>query len=510
MSEKKKGISTFDFFAIGFGAIVGVGWAVSINKWMANSGGPLPASIGYLIALVMMIPVALCYCELAPMLPVAGGGMAYAYRAFNEKIAFLSGWAAFGGFVTIIPWEAIYVVDMLSGKMFPSLLGPTVYTLAGVEIHLGHLIIGTIFSCALYLINRRGVSSSAVFQRIMCIVLIGAGLLAIILSIVKFDADNLKAAVDVNGGEAGGFYGNIKEGVFHSNFMGGAIAILASAPFFLAGFETIPQAIEEASGSVKSVGKTVVLSVGLACVFYAALLFSLGGAMPWQDFFGYSTLSGHDSFAAGHLFENVYGSGLGSVMYYILFGGALCGLLTTWNGFMIGSPYLMMGMARANLIPAGLAKLHPKHGTPINALTACFVLSLAGPFLGMGLIDPLTLFSAAGFVLSWLITAFSLVVLRKKEPDLKRPYRIPGGAAMGIFGGLVMLVLFVLLFIPGNPVYMGTFPVGSTDVPVTVLFIAWLAFGFILYFLSAGQRNKLSAQERSASLFVNVSKANQD
>ena len=101
--ENKAGIGAFDFFCIGFGAIVGVGWAVSINGWMRNCGGPLPASIGYLIALIMMVPVALCYCELCPMLPVAGGGAAYAYRAFGEKVSMISGWAAFGGFVHDYP-----------------------------------------------------------------------------------------------------------------------------------------------------------------------------------------------------------------------------------------------------------------------------------------------------------------------------------------------------------------------------------------------------------------------
>ena len=58
----KKGVAAIDFFCIGFGAIVGVGWAVSINNWMAGSGGPLPAACGYMMALVLMIPVALCYC----------------------------------------------------------------------------------------------------------------------------------------------------------------------------------------------------------------------------------------------------------------------------------------------------------------------------------------------------------------------------------------------------------------------------------------------------------------
>lgn len=105
--KESNGVSIIDFFCIGFGAIVGVGWAVSINGWIAGSGGPLPAAVGYLLALVLMIPVALCCCELCAMLPVSGGGMAYAFRAFGDNVAFISGWAAFGAFVTIIPWEAI-------------------------------------------------------------------------------------------------------------------------------------------------------------------------------------------------------------------------------------------------------------------------------------------------------------------------------------------------------------------------------------------------------------------
>ena len=60
-APEKKGVSAVDFFCIGFGAIVGVGWAVSINGWMASCGGPIPAGIGYLVVLIMMVPIGLCY-----------------------------------------------------------------------------------------------------------------------------------------------------------------------------------------------------------------------------------------------------------------------------------------------------------------------------------------------------------------------------------------------------------------------------------------------------------------
>lgn len=515
--ENQAGISALDFFCIGFGSIVGVGWALSINRWMANCGGPLPASLGYIIALIMMVPVSLCYCELAPMMPVAGGGTAYAYRAFNEKIAFISGWAAFGGFVTIIPWEAIYICDVIS-IIIPAAKGPLLYTLVGSPIHLGHIIFGTIFSCLLFFVNWKGATTSALFQRIITIVLVGAGILGMIAALVHFDVQNFKgivatpeqmgvlkeaagtdafggptgeyAKVFLSGAEPTSFYANVARGS-HNSFFGGAIAILASAPFFLAGFETIPQAVEDAKGDITSVGKTVVLSVGLACVFYALLLFCFGSAMPWQTFWSAGEFG---SPAGSRLFLYTYGetSAIGLAMYWIILIGTLCGLFSTWNGFLMASPRLLMGMARGYMMPRALAKQN-KYGTPSNGLIACFALSLCGPFLGMGLVDPLTSFSAAGFVTSWAITSWSVVSLRKKEPNAERPYKLPGGSGTAGFAGVLMVALFIMLFIPAAPPYMGDMAV--------VLFICWMVLGLILYLIAGSARKSVSAEERAASLF---------
>lgn len=479
--KKQGGISAFDFFCIGFGSIVGVGWAVSVNRWMANCGGPLPASFGYILALIMMVPVALCYCELAPMMPVAGGGMAYAYGAFNDKVAFLSGWAAFGAFVTIIPWEAIFVVDILS-ILIPAAKGPVLYTLAGADICLGHIVIGTLMTLILFYVNIRGASTSAFAQRIMTIILIAVGMLAIIMGLINFDAANFQPIYErVVNPATGELVGS------HSNFMGGALAILASAPFFLAGFETIPQAVEDAEGDITSVGKTVVAAVGIACIFYALMLFSMGSAYPWQEFYLLPKP------ASSTLMTLLYDNSFGLVLYYIIFGGAMMGLITTWNGFLMASPRLLMSLARGYMAPQFLAKQNA-HGVPTNGLYICTGLSLVAPFLGMGLIDPLTLFSAAGFVLSWVITSYSLVRLRVKEPNRERPYKIPGGTATGIFSSVVMTVLFVLLFVPGNPVYMGTLAVQ--------LFLVWMVLGLIVFLGTARTRNSKTPEERRASIFA--------
>ena len=125
-----------------------------------------------------------------------------------------------------------------------------------------------------------------------------------------------------------------------------------------------------------------------------------------------------------------------------------------------------------------------KNGIPVPGLIVCLVLSLIGPFLGAGLIQDITSFSAAAFVLSWTITSYSLIRLRKKEPNLERPYKIPGGIAMGAFSAIVTTVVFVLLFIPNNPVYMGK--------TASIMFVGWMVIGIILFLASGVQRRRIS------------------
>ncbi len=486
---EKKGVSAVDFFCIGFGAIVGVGWAVAINGWMTSCGGPVPAAIGYIVALVMMIPIALCYCELVPMLPVAGGGMAFAYRAFNEKISFISGWAAFGAFVSIIPWEAIQITDVL-GYLVPNIKsGDPLYNIANTDVYLVTIIIGTICSLLLFALNMRGLAAAAMVQKILCFVLVGAAIIGAVACLIGGSAENWQPIYDVSDPT---IYGEGLKEVSHKSMFGGIMAILASAPFFLAGFETIPQGVEDAGGDITNVGKTVVLSVSLACVFYAILLICFGYGWPWQQF------AHMENPSAATMFQSLYPNAVGTFLYWLITIGAIAGLFTTWNGFFMASASLLMGMGRGCLVPKVFAKQN-KNGIPVPGLVVCLVLSLIGPFLGAGLIEDITSFSAAAFVLSWTITSYSLIRLRKTEPNLERPYKIPGGIAMGIFSAIVTTVVFILLFVPNNPVYMGK--------TASLMFVGWMVIGIILFLASAIQRNRIPKEERAAAMFSHAKDA---
>ena len=409
------------------------------------------------------------------MLPVAGGGSAFAYAAFGEKVSFLSGWAAFGAFVAIIPWEAIQITDVL-GYLIPGLKVGKLYTIMDSEIYLSTVIIGTIFSILLFLLNKRGLSSAASLQKILCVFLVGSAIIGAIAALVKGDTANLQPLYD----------NSLKE-VTHKSFMGGAFSIITAAAFFLAGFETIPQGVEEAGGDIKSVGKTVVLSVGLACVFYAILLFCFGVGYKWEDFYQLSNP------AAANMFKMIYSGGAGTFLYWLITVGALAGLFTTWNGFFTASANLLMAMGRSRMIPAFFAK-QDKNGVAINGLYLVLIISLIGPFLGANMIDTVTCFSATAFVLSWMISSLSLLRLRKTMPNANRPFKL--ATPIAVWAGIVGVIFFIGMLLPFTPFYAGT--------KAVLIFVVYIVIGIVLHLASGGQRNQLSAHERMKNMFGNL------
>ena len=471
---EKKGVGALDFFCIGFGAIVGVGWAVAINGWMNNSGGPIPAAVGYLLCLLIMVPLGLVYAELVPMLPVAGGGSAFAYAAFGEKISFLSGWGAFGAFVAIIPWEAIQVTDVL-GYLFPVLTaGKPMYTVMGSEIHLTTIIIGTIFTILLFLLNRKGLSSAATLQKFLCVFLVASAVIGAVAGLVGGSIENIQPIYEA------------AEDAKHSSFFGGAFSIITAAAFFLAGFETIPQGIEEAGGDVKKVGSTVVLSVGLACVFYAILLFCFGYAYSWQDFL---TLPRP---AASNMFKHLFDGGAGIGLYWLITVGALAGLFTTWNGFFTASANLLMAMGRAKMLPSWFAV--QKNGVAINGLYIVALLSFVGPFLGYNMIDTVTCFSATAFMMSWMISSLALLKLRKDMPNANRPYKL--ATPIAYWAAIVGIIYFIGALLPFCPWFAGG--------KAVIVFVVYIIIGFILFAATSKNRNALSPQEREHAMFGDV------
>ena len=116
-----------------------------------------------------------------------------------------------------------------------------------------------------------------------------------------------------------------------------------------------------------------------------------------------------------------------------------------------------------------------------------------GPFLGPNLIESITSFSATAFVLSWTITAWSLVRLRRKYPAMNRPYKIPGGIGMGLFAGMISSLVFIFMFVKSSPFYIGKLTV--------TMFTIWMSIGIILYLVAGKRRKGLGVAELEKGVF---------
>ncbi|MDR0424156.1 MAG: APC family permease [Clostridiales Family XIII bacterium] len=479
-SDLQKTIKLSDYFMLGFGSIVGVGWAVSLNSWIGNGGGVFPALVGYAIATLIMIPIGLCYAEMTPAMPVAGGAVAFTTRAFGTLPSFIAGWFIVLAYINILPWEAIYINDVL-GLIFPVLKsGEPLYVLGGAGIYPKAIVVGIILSCAVIAVNWVGANVAVKIQTFCTTLILIAGVFVIVFGLLKANPANfLPVHADILGkGQAG--------------FGGGLLAVLAMAPFFLAGFDTIPQGAEEGSSGLnfKNLGKVLLGSVLSAGLFYCIIIASVGGAMPWTEF------AGLERPAVSLMFQQLYPGAFGTFMYWLTMTGALAGLFTTWNGFFIAGARLILGMSRARLLPAFFSRIHPKYGTPVGGNVLCAVATFAGPFIGIGLIDPLTIIGSSAFIIGWLFTALSCWKLRVSEPEMNRPFKMPGGTFTAILAVIISSVLFLITVIPSSPGYMG-------NVGMAYL-VGWIVLGTLLYIGSGGYRNSISAEQRVKYLFMSM------
>ena len=137
-------------------------------------------------------------------------------------------------------------------------------------------------------------------------------------------------------------------------------------------------------------------------------------------------------------------------MAKVLILGGLCGIITSWNSFLIGGSRVMFAMAKSRMIPSSFAKLHPVYKTPIVALLLLGLTSIIAPFFGRVML--VWIVDAANFAccLAYCIVSLSFVVLRKKKANLKRPYRVRHASWVGIMAVLMSGFMAAMYLIPGS------------------------------------------------------------
>lgn len=222
--------------------------------------------------------------------------------------------------------------------------------------------------------------------------------------------------------------------------MSGLLAVLIMTPFMFVGFDVIPQAAEEINLPYKSIGNVLMLSVFMATLFYVLIIFGVSRALTPAEMAS-SKLVTADAMTA--LFGGAWAGKL-------LILGGIAGIVTSWNGFYIGGSRAIYAMAHAKMLPEWLGKLHPKYKTPTNAILLIGVLSTMAPLFGRKMLVWLVDAGGLSIVVAYLLVALSFLVLRYREPDMKRPFVVSNGKVVGYLAVALSLGL-CLLYLPGSP-----------------------------------------------------------
>ena len=130
----QKTLSLWNFFTIGFGAIIGTGWVLLVGDWMVFGGGPVAAMIAFIIGAIFLLPIGAVFGELTAAIPISGGIVEYVDRTYGNTMSFITGWFLALGNAILCPWEAIAISTLVSdmfGDLLPILRSVKLYSIMG-------------------------------------------------------------------------------------------------------------------------------------------------------------------------------------------------------------------------------------------------------------------------------------------------------------------------------------------------------------------------------------------
>jgi amino acid transporter len=317
--------------------------------------------------------------------------------------------------------------------------------------------------------------SAAVFQEIFTYTLLILSVIFICAGIFWGDTANLAPVFS-------------KAGFFP--ILGGIMIIFMAVPNWMAGFNIIPQTMEEKAPGIseRKVVRMIMLSILIAGGFYMLVILSSSMATPWKN------LLPLDLPVAG-AFEAAFRSPI--LAKFVLLAG-LCGMITTWNVVFIASTRILFAMGRARILPQIFSRVHPRFGSPSFAVIFVGIIGTLGALLGRGAILPIVNANSNAFAVAFFFTCLGVIKLRQRLPDKFWPYRIPGGKVIPFIGILFCVFLFFLtLYQP--------FKLANNKFPMEWAFIIfWLILGIIFWAITRKVRTSISESERRKLILAGI------
>ena len=469
--QLKKDLGVLDLIVFGVGVIIGAGIFVITGTVAASNAGP-GITISFAIAGLACALAALCYAEFASTVPVAGSAYTFSYATFGELIAWIIGWDlalefTIGSAALATSFSGYYQ-EVMEGT--PLEVPTNLASAADGVIDLPAVVISLLVMGVLIL----GIKLSSLINQIVVAIKLLVVAAVILFGIAHVDPDNYSPFVPTSEGAAEGS-GGFMDQTLISWLLGidpavyGIAGVIAGASivfFAFIGFDIVATTAEEARDPQRDIPRGILGSLAIVTALYIVVSLIITGMQNYTD------INPGDPAPLATAFDSVDMDWMGRLISI----GACIGLIVVVMILMLGQTRVGFAMARDGLLPRGLAKVHPKFGTPyvFTALTGVAVAIIGG------LVDLETLVHlvSIGTLFAFVLVSVGVAILRHRRPDLPRSFRTP--AVYAVATASCLLCFYLMLNLTG-----GTW----------VRFLVWMAIGLVIYFAYGASHSRLGRGE---------------
>jgi len=403
-------------------------------------------ALSFILTAVACSFAALCYAELASMIPIAGSAYTYAYATLGEIFAWIIGWDlileyAVSNMAVAVGFSAYFndMLENLLGFHLPAQLSAPMISggeFTGAWFNLPAFIVLLVLTVILV----HGVRESARANNTMVLIKIGA--------ILIFVAGASRAVQTANWHP------------FLPNGFGGVLTGAAIVFFTYIGFDSVSTAAEECRNPQKDLPFGIVASLIVCTVLYVSVALVLTGIANWK------TLA-----SAAPVAEALKTLGYNNIRQWVTIG-ALVGMASSLLVFQYGQARVWFAMSRDGLLPRAFSRVHPVHRTPhISTWVAGLFVGIPAGIWDIGTFADL---SNIGTLFAFVVVSAGVIVLRRKQPERKRGFRMPG-----------------VPYLPAFAIACCAGLMAGLPLETWLRFFAWLAVGLVIYMLFGRKHSRM-------------------
>ena len=461
----KRTLGPINVTLLGIGAIIGAGIFATVGTAAAGdasrpgAGPSLMVSFG--ITAIVCAFTALCYAEMAAMVPISGSAYTYSYATLGELVAWIIGWDlmleyAIGNVAVAISWANYFrsfiedafginipqwlSTDFRTARKIPGLIesAPHVF---GVPIVFNLLALGIVFLITVVLVW--GIKESAQFNAVMVGIKILVLLFFITIALYFVSPSHMTQNWHP----------------FQPKGWGGTLAGAAVVFFAYIGFDAVSTVAEETRNPARDLPIGIIASLIICTIFYVTVAAVFTGLIPYQELVRRLSTEQAEplTMALNHVAPAAKWASA------IVAFGSVIAHTAVLLVFQLGQPRIFFSMARDGLLPPVFARVHPRFKTP--HVTTILTGVIVGGFAAVMSIDEMVDLTNIGTLFAFVLVCIGIIILRYKEPDRHRPFKVPFGTWPLPMLGAVSCV-FLMYYLPPTSWWR---------------FVAWLLLGLAVY-----------------------------